>query len=452
MWNFATGKRLLKRFQKDEGGNMAMTFAISAVTVIGVMGAAMDFSTRSNAKSRSQSIADQTALSAAIFVKNHDRAPENLVEGVTEGRHTAQSLGIDFKGFIDGGAAAVTVDVDYDDNAKQATVTVSGKTVPTFIQILGKQDLSFTAESVVSYLEVDETHPASIVLVLDNSGSMRWDSQLLTAGGQRPPGGESRMRGLQRSVRTFRDELRSRIGNQLGSDGLRVLRTGILPYNSEIVPLPEDAERSMDWGFEGVSETHITSMVPTGGTNSDPPMEVAREWLPLEDDQHRMEAERHDEGYRQPLKFVIFMTDGQNTTGDYILDEIDGTGFYYRQFGETWYFTRNPWFAANNGYVEGRLRLGSDDHTIASCQQMHAEGTVVYTIGYALNVGQYYDETQPSNPKSVTEGTRSTAFSLLSSCASSPEHFIQASDGDELEGAFDQIQNAIVKELIRVKS
>jgi len=49
MWNFTTGKRLLKRFQKDEGGNMAMTFAISAVAVIGMMGAAMDFSTRSNA-------------------------------------------------------------------------------------------------------------------------------------------------------------------------------------------------------------------------------------------------------------------------------------------------------------------------------------------------------------------------------------------------------------------
>jgi len=47
---------------------MAMLFALGAVVVIGGMGAAMDFSTLSNAKARSQSIADATALNAAIFV------------------------------------------------------------------------------------------------------------------------------------------------------------------------------------------------------------------------------------------------------------------------------------------------------------------------------------------------------------------------------------------------
>ena len=68
MLKFRNGQDILSRFRKNEDGNMAMLFALGAVVVIGEMGAAMDFSTLSNAKARSQSIADATALNAAIFV------------------------------------------------------------------------------------------------------------------------------------------------------------------------------------------------------------------------------------------------------------------------------------------------------------------------------------------------------------------------------------------------
>ena len=249
MWKFNKEKSLFKRFKGNEDGNMTLTFAISAVAVIGAMGAAMDFSTLKSAQSRSQAIADQTALTAAIFVKNNDRPPVNQEEGYAEGQYSAEDLGYDFNGFIDGGAGNVAVNVVYDDNAKEARVTVIGQTIPTFIQVLGQQNLEFKAESVVSYLDVDEAHPASIVLVLDNSGSMRWDSERLTDAGQRPAGAESRMAGLQRSVRTFRDELKSRIGDQIQTDDIRVLRTGILPYNSQICllytsPSPRDKRQS----------------------------------------------------------------------------------------------------------------------------------------------------------------------------------------------------------------
>jgi len=432
---------------------MAMLFAISAVAVIGGMGAAMDYSTLNSAKARSQSIADATALSAAIFVKNNDRAPENFEEGFTQGQHTADDLGYEFKGWVEGGASNVNVNVVYDDNAKEARVTVSGNTVPSFIQILGKHELSFSAESTVSYLDVDETHPASIVLVLDNSGSMRWDSERISSSGIRPSNPTSRLQGLQTSVRTFRDELNGRIGDQINVDGVRILRTGILPYNSQIIETSDGSDRQMDWGFEGVSEAHITSMRAAGGTNSTPPMAKARTWLSSEDDTHRQEAVRNDEEFRQPLKFAIFMTDGQNTSGDFLFIPEEGTGIFFKQENNfQWFFTRNPVTASQRGFSEGRLVLDSDSETIESCRAMQAEGTIIYTIGYALDVGSYYDPARPSNPGVVTEATRAAANNLMSTCASKPEFFIQASDGDELEGAFDQIQNSIVKELIRIKS
>jgi len=324
--------------------------------------------------------------------------------------------------------------------------------VPTFIQLLGKQNLEFTAESVVSYLDVDETHPASIVLVLDNSGSMRWDSEQLTNAGTRPANPTSRINGLQTSVRTFRDELRGRIGNQLQSEGLRVLRTGILPYNSEIVPLPNDAERLMDWGFGGVSETHINNMTAAGGTNSNPPMARANEWLDTEDDQHRQESIRNKEEFRQPLKFVVFMTDGQNTTGGFDFIEDDTTGAYYGQINGRWFTTRHLPTVNFHGFREGRIELNSDRLTIETCNEMQAEGTIIYTIGYALDVGFYFDPADPSDPGEVTALTQATANNLLSQCASEPEFFIEAGNGEELEGAFDQIQNSIIKELVRIKS
>lgn len=455
MFKFEKGRQLLKRFHKNEDGNIAMLFAGSIVVVVGCMGAAMDYSTLSNAKSRGQSIADQTALSAAIFVKENDRPPATFDEGVTEGSHSAFDLGYQFKGWVKGGAENVNVTIKYDDDAKEARVTVSGETIPTFIQVLGKQELQFSAESVVSYLDIDETFPASIVMVLDNSGSMRWDDKKIETGGLRPPGAQPRIDSLKTTIGTFREELRGRIGDQVESDGQVILRTGILPYNSEVVPLANNAQRSMQFGFAGISGTFVSSMRAEGSTNSNPPMRVARTWLDLEDDEHRREAQRVEETYREPLKFAIFMTDGQNTSGDleFVADDTTNRFYAYKSlFGRPvqWWVSRNRPF--DSDFIEGRLELTSDRETVATCQAMQAEGTQIFTIGYGLEVGSYFDPLQPNNPQTVSELTQATAFALLSSCASKPSNFIEAGDGDELEGAFDQIQNAIVKELIRIKS
>ena len=212
MLSFKSGTSLLRIFREDEGGNIALTFAVSAVAIMGCMGAAMDFSTLSNAEARSQAIADQTALSAAIFMKDNDRKPEEGDNGYTEGYHSAADLGYDFKGWVKGGADSVGVNVVYDDDAKEARVTVTGNTIPTFMQIFGKQAMNFKAESVVSYLQIDEKHPASIALVLDNSGSMGWDDKIANSNGSSPAGAAPRIDGLEGSVNKFTSELSSRRG------------------------------------------------------------------------------------------------------------------------------------------------------------------------------------------------------------------------------------------------
>ena len=112
-------------------------------------------------------------------------------------------MGYEFKGWVEGGAQNVEVNVVYDDNAKEARVTVSGKTVPTFIQLLGQQNLAFSSEAVVSYLDIDDKHPASITLVLDNSGSMAWDDKIANDDGTSPDDAAPRIEGLEFSVNQF---------------------------------------------------------------------------------------------------------------------------------------------------------------------------------------------------------------------------------------------------------
>lgn len=445
-------RNLLRRYRRNEDGNMAVLFSLGAITVIGGMGAAMDYSTLSNAKARSQSIADATALSAAIFVKNNDRPPTNFQEGFTQGQHNAQDLGYEFKGWVEGGAQNVEVNVVYDDNAKEARVTVSGKTVPTFIQLLGQQNLAFSSEAVVSYLDIDDKHPASITLVLDNSGSMAWDDKIANDDGTSPDDAAPRIEGLEFSVNQFSAELEDRLGTT-DDDGYRTVRSGMLPYSSDIVAF---SQVPMKHGY--ITPGEVERMVPDGNTNSNPPMERAKEWLDGENERHRIEARRVDVAYREPLKFVVFMSDGQNTIGSFFFTPDDLAPTWWRQRSNgSWqgfYATDFPNFSGGFGYERGHLRRSSDLDTISTCETLKSQGTEIYTIGYALELGEY-NANSSSNPTLTQEvdlWNQTNAFNLLQSCASKPQNFVRADDNEELEAAFDTIQNAIVKELIRIKS
>ena len=437
---------------------MAMIFALSSTMLVVMLGSAMDYSTLSSAYKQSQNVADTTALNAAIFVKNNDRLPKNSDEGFVHGHtYSAAEIGEDFRGWVEGGAENVHVTVHYDDNAKEARVTVTGATVPSFMQVTGKDRLPFSAESVVSYLEVDEKFPASIALILDNSGSMAWDDKFALNPykaydsasrrnrwfGDDPGNSPSRMAGLRTSVSTFTSELKSRLGSE-DSGGRKTIRMGMLPYNDAIITT---GERPMTWGY--IQDGWLNAMRASGATNSNPPMNRAKDWMEDEQLFHDNEATLHGEDQKDALKFVIFMTDGQNTAGNYEVVPGD-TGYWYGQIGGRWYYSRSP----RSGFTEGTLELDTDRVTIQSCQQMKNDDVQIFTIGYALETGVYNANSAFNDDyaEEVTEGMRSTAYSLLQSCASKPENFIKASDGESLEAAFDAIQNAIVEELIRIKS
>lgn len=450
MFNFKRSKSLLKNFRKNNDGNMALTFALSMTLVVTAVGAATDFSALSSAHSKSQSVADSLALAAAIYIKDHDRPPPTDAEGLRDGvTYTAEQLGIRYTNAIEGGPSNVSIRVDYDDDTKEAVTTITGATAPNFTQIFGKDRLPFRAKSVVSYLEAEDSFPASISLVLDNSGSMAWDDKIALSNGSSPLDAAPRINGLQISVNTFTRELERRLSSTTREQ--RTIRMGMLPYSSDIV---NNARVLMQFGY--LTAAQIAQMTPSGQTNSNPPMRAALEELANENEIHRQEANRTGETYIEPLKFVIFMSDGQNTVGSFEFTADENAPFYWR-FDSS----RNLWrgqfasrFNGDSRYTRGNLTRNSDRLTIESCRVLQEQGTEIFTIGYALDLG-FYNTNNRFNSREVREVSllnQSNAFNLLATCATKEENFVRADNNEELEAAFDTIQNAIVEELIRIKS
>lgn len=480
VFEFEKLRDLLRHFRKNEDGNIALTFAISSVAVMGCMGAAMDFSTLSNAESRSQAIADQIALNAAIFVKTYGRQPRPAVgtEGGSTGgagsnpssdegyldksfkTYSADELGYEFKGWVDGGAENVDVSITYDDANGEARVLVKGKTKPTFLQVLGHQNLNFEAEATAKYSEYDFYDPASVLMVLDNSGSMAFDDKpkyfdLTTGDWEDQPNTEPRIDALIRHSTNFYTALEKVAGDQTATNK-KILRTGMLSYNTGTLSARSVA---MNWSVRS-SLNSLNNMVASGGTNSAPSLSTARSWMSGENKKHQ---NMHGQ---DPLKFVIFMSDGLNTSGGSTWIKEDGTGQWYglrctktnkrgwcRQYGyDTVESDTKPGFGY--GWEEGKWGSTADISSIADCNAMKEDEVTIYTIGFALSEGRY--DTNGyfgyETDEQIDTETRDKAYSFLSQCASSPETFLTAENASELEEAFERIGSDIQTEIIRLSN
>lgn len=446
---------IVKAFAREEDGNIMITTAIGMIGIMSVVGFSLDYAALSTADSRGQSIADASALTASIYVKNYGREPNNKQEGLI-GQYTASELGYKYPGWTQGGAEGVKVTISYDDINQEATATVEGKTVPFFSQVMGKNALNFSKKSVVKYYDSGFKDPASIVLVLDNSGSMGWDDKAVVfrSNGSyyTPSDAIPRITALESSVENFMDTLNRLVEDQTTAEvGTRVLRTGMLAYNANTV---NARTVGMKWGT--IADSKITAMQASGGTNSSAPLRTARSWMATEDAIHKAE---HGQ---TPLKFAIFMTDGVNTSGGTIWEQEDGTG-YWRLYncnnGCRYSYASSASYPTydfeGNGWEEGKQLLTANTDSLADCKRMENDGVRVYTIGFALEEG-YYEQNYTYNGRMqysyTSQETSDGAYAFLQGCASSTGRFIKAENAETLEEAFQTIGGNIIKEVIRISN
>ena len=435
----------LKSYNKNEDGAFSIMWGVSLIVMVGAVGMGVDYAVATSSFAKAQTLADTTALAAAINVRdNGGEIPTNQSEGLF-GDYTAAQLGYKFSNSVINGAAGVSVNVSYDAVKREAHVTLNGATRPFFMQAFGYNDFKFDGASVVKFEEKEPLEPASIVLVLDNSGSMAFDDKPLHNGNP-PFDATRRMEGLIASAKNFMIKLDEEVGPQVEGEDELFLRTGMLAFDKEII---EDRVVPMEWGTQWATgpEDKLEDMNPLTATDSSLPLERALEWLTGDGTEDEPAVHERVNENANPLKYVILMTDGKNSEGDEQWVAREGTqqwrrithipektereivnafipdaqcrieNGYERQYYE-YRYSNGTLFRGNTrqrvtcnvttpaiteedfrfqtdepneagDWEEGEIDIQSNIDTREQCDKLHDEDVEVFTIGFALTPGQF---------------------------------------------------------------
>jgi len=426
------------RFKSDTKGNFAIVWALGLTATMVSIGAGIDMTTSSRVSTTAQAAADQVALAASVFYSQHERFPENSDEGFVDGQlYRGTDTGYVFPSSVD--TRRVRLKASYDKEKGEVHVKVSGRIRTAFMGMFSRKykTLPFSAESYANFKDVAIKNPASITLVLDNSGSMQWDDKPAECEWEwkrsqwrweqeceSPNGAESRIDGLKDSVEDFMDLLDGYTKLEAVTSK-RVLRTGMIPYSSEII-----GNRAVDMKWGTLSNGEINRM-------------------------------QEESGEDNPLRYMIFMTDGQNSGAKQWFEKEDTN--YWRGIdcsgGGRWcYYTYETSASKPNkkdhyGWEEGEFISASDRYSKNSCAAMKAQGVRVFTIGFALEPGTYMTNYPPAwgqDKASIPADTTEAAYAMLADCASSPEDFVAAEDVENLDAAFSVIGETIIEDVIRL--
>lgn len=391
-----TEKRsFLSRFRKDRGGNFAIMAAVSMPLMLAAGGFAMDLTRMVLMRAELQDAVDSAALAAASALSNDKKS-------VADAKLIAMTF---FKTQLSGSAADGTdltsaTKIDIEETAKSGTSKAFKVDISTgydmqlnpLTRLFGmtstKISTKGTAESATG-----SKNAVSMFLVLDRSGSMSFktdDVESTTSScqnwtdknwGRNPP---YEVPCYIRKIAALKTAVSSLVGVLDTVDpNKEYVRMGAISYNDAT-----QAEKSLAWGTKNAMDyVNALPTQPTGGTDSHTAFATAVTRLTATKNGEDVEKKAHkDKNNLVPTKYLLFMTDGENTSYDY----------------------NNSTWGANE----------SDKQTEASCTTAKNAGILVYTVAFmAPERGQ----------------------TLLKKCASTPANYYEAKNRQDLINAFNDI-------------
>lgn len=428
---------LFARLRKDESGSMAVVWAAALLTVMIAVGAAFDLSQASKAKKLAQIAADNLALSASIAVDTNNK--QRFEQGQT---YSLSEIGAPAADFTNTMRGSVEYDVPDGEDKLLARATIAGSYTTSFMGIVGVHEVKVKAISDVAY-SLRGGAPASVFFVADNSGSM----------GDSDGTGITKITSLENSLKSFMVTLSSLDKD----DTADTFRTALYPYTAD----PSDKYSYVDddgvipsyvskpaWGV--LSENEITRMYARHGTDSSGALQDAADAFALEPGEHKKVN-----GEEDPLKFLVFMTDGSNNESyECQMEEVwveNVTAEYWWKTNKKgkkkttqkkpkkwWKWNYVPATSDGTGYFDEQEVCAWDYYfdvrSLLACDQMKNAGVAVYAIAYDV---------------AATEKAHAEEF--MEKCSSGPEYFKTASDSSALAEAFDEIGASILEEVIRLK-
>jgi Flp pilus assembly protein TadG len=157
-----------RRFAGASEGNIAVTFAIALVPILGFVGAAIDYTRANAARSSMQAALDSTALMLS----------KDLSEGtITTSQITTKAQAYFAALYTNTDAKSVSVSAAYTASSSMgSTIQVSGSAAVTtdFLRVAGFPNINFNTSSTAAWGNVR----MRVAMALDNTGSMADDGKM----------------------------------------------------------------------------------------------------------------------------------------------------------------------------------------------------------------------------------------------------------------------------------
>jgi Flp pilus assembly protein TadG len=151
-------RQLLRQLLRDRRGGVAPLFALAVIPVIGLVGAAVDYSRANSVKAAVQAALDATALAMAKSAST-----------LTQTQLQQQSSNYFFATFNRPEAKNVTITATYTNSGgTQLVLSATGSVDTTFTRVMGYNSLNIGSSSTIKW----GNQRLRVALVLDTTGSM----------------------------------------------------------------------------------------------------------------------------------------------------------------------------------------------------------------------------------------------------------------------------------------
>lgn len=287
---------LSRRFMMDRAGNIAMTFAVVSIPLLGAMGAGVDYMRALNMHREIQANLDAALVAAIkdVGTKDDDAIKQQLANWLAAEASVSGSYELDINS------------VSIDTSNQKVTATVRANVPTTFMRILGKTTVPVAVNASIIGGETITKSAFSMFLVLDQSGSMgdptNTTYQKCNSNGTNCTTKKyTKMESLKIAVASLLTQF------DTADPDKKYVRTAAVSYDDWARPAS-----TMEWGTSAAS-SYVSALQPDGLTDSSDAMDTAYDALRKSTGNKSENSIHNAKNGLVPEKFIVLMTDGENT-------------------------------------------------------------------------------------------------------------------------------------------
>jgi Flp pilus assembly protein TadG len=298
-------QKLCRSLIDDKAGNIAMSFAIVSIPLLGAMGAGFDYMRAMNMHREIQGNLDAALVAAVKDVGTKDA---NAVKEQLANWLAAEADGSG-EYFLD----PTSVVIDTSNSGLSATVRADVET--TFMRILGKTSVPVSVNaSVLGGQDKTTKNAFSMYLVLDRSGSMSdpttstYTTTCYKNDSKKTPYQCTQKYTKMEALKLASASLLAQFDE--ADPETKYVRTGAVSYDNIT-----DTPSPLAWGTTSALN-YVNALTPRNTTNSGGATELAYNALMATGSKNEDKIHEAKSGVKKPSRYIVLMTDGENNVSN----------------------------------------------------------------------------------------------------------------------------------------